>query len=233
MPVHESAFEAEHFGGRVWRYMYSADPNPVQVARMAKAEKVKLVWCRVAENDSEAAAALRAAGFRLIEQLVTLDRGVEPPPAVQRSVVRASPADRAACVDIATAALRQDRYHADPAIDDRIADAIKAAWVSNNLAGRAEMTLVARDEAGCIVGFNQLLRSGSMAVIDLIAVDPSAQQRGYGRALVAAGLSAYGGHADTMRVGTQATNAASLALYRSVGFQEARRESTYHIKLGR
>jgi ribosomal protein S18 acetylase RimI-like enzyme len=131
-------------------------------------------------------------------------------------------------VAIAVAALRQDRYHADPRIDDRVADAIKAAWVTNNLAGRADRSLVARNAGGEVVGFNLLLKAAREAVIDLIAVAPMAQHQGYGKALVAAALRAYADDADTMRVGTQAVNTTSLALYRSAGFTLAHEQLTFH-----
>jgi ribosomal protein S18 acetylase RimI-like enzyme len=80
-----------------------------------------------------------------------------------------------------------------------------------------------------VVGFNQLLRTGREAVIDLIAVAPTAQHQGYGKAMVAAGLRAYASHADTMRVGTQGSNRASLALYHTVGFTVLQEQLTYHF----
>jgi ribosomal protein S18 acetylase RimI-like enzyme len=232
LPVTESVFEAEHFTGRVWRYEHSAGSEPAEIVSAAMAQKVKLVTCRIpADSDSAATQALVAAGFRLIERLVTFRRPIAPIPEITRTVIPAAPQDRDACVEIAVAALRQDRFHTDPKIDDQIADKIKAAWVSNNLAGRADTCLVARDGAGKAVGFNQLLRVGRDAVIDLIAVAPAAQQQGYGRAMVAAGLRAYSAQADTMRVGTQRSNRASLALYQSLGFALVREELTYHMVL--
>jgi ribosomal protein S18 acetylase RimI-like enzyme len=152
-------------------------------------------------------------------------------PAIARScsIVPASAEDRDACLSIAAAALRQDRYHADERIHPHIADTVKQTWVSNILAGRADLSLVARDHAGNIVGFNQLLKVGREAVIDLIAVAPTAQRSGYGAALVAAGLHAYASFADTMRVGTQAANQASLALYRSAEFTMVQEQLTYHL----
>jgi ribosomal protein S18 acetylase RimI-like enzyme len=229
LSVAENAFETEFFGGPVWRYEFDHVSDPIRVAAAALAAHVRLVACRVPADDGRAAAALEAAGFRLIERLVTFRRAILPAPAAARPIVPASEREREACVAIAVAALRQSRYHADPRIDGRIADAIKRAWVSNNLAGRADLSLVAHDAAGRVVGFNQLLCVGREAVIDLIAVAPAAQHQGYGKALVAAGLSAYAGKADTMRVGTQAANQASLALYRSTGFTVAQEQLTYHL----
>jgi ribosomal protein S18 acetylase RimI-like enzyme len=229
LPVTESPFEAEFFGGPVWRFDFNRYCDPVEVAAAAKSAGVRLVSCRIPANNPPAAISLQAAGFRLIERLVTFRRDIAPAPDVTRTIVPAGVQDRDACVAIALAALRQDRYHADPQIDHRIADAIKAAWVSNNLAGRADLSLVARSPGGEVVGFNQLLKTGREAVIDLIAVAPAAQHQGYGRALVAAGLRAYAGAADTMRVGTQGSNEPSLALYRSAGFTLVQEQLTYHL----
>ena len=229
LPVTESAFEAELLGGPVWRFDFNGTADPAEVATAARAAGVRLVSCRIPAEDSLAAAGLQAAGFRLIERLVTFRRDIAPAPEIMRTIVPAGPQDREACVTIAVAALRQDRYHADPRIDHRIADALKAAWVANNLAGRAELSLVARGPDGEVVGFNQLMRIDREAVIDLIAVAPAAQHQGYGRAMVAAGLRSYAGKADTMRVGTQGSNGASLALYRSAGFTKVQEQSTYHL----
>jgi ribosomal protein S18 acetylase RimI-like enzyme len=229
LPIVDSAFEAEFFGGPVWRYDFTRASDPAEVAAAAASRGVRLVTCRIPADDPRAVAGLEAAGFRLIERLVTFNRAILPVPDVGRSVKPATAQDRDACVAIALAALRQDRYHADPRIDHRIADAIKAAWVSNNLGGRADLSLVARNPAGEVVGFNQLLRTGREAVIDLIAVAPTAQHQGYGKAMVAAGLRAYASHADTMRVGTQGSNRASLALYHTVGFTVLQEQLTYHF----
>jgi ribosomal protein S18 acetylase RimI-like enzyme len=229
LPITESAFEAEFLDGPAWRYAFDRISDPAEVAAAARAKSVRLVTCRIPASDASAAAALEAAGFRLIERLVTFGRPLLPIPEVTRSIVPASAQDRDACVAIALAALRHDRYHADPRIGARIADAIKRAWVANNLAGRASLSLVARDAAGEVVGFNQLLKFDREAVIDLIAVAPSAQRQGYGKAMVAAGLRAYAAHAETMRVGTQHSNRASLALYRAAGFTVMREQLTYHL----
>jgi ribosomal protein S18 acetylase RimI-like enzyme len=229
LPVSDSPFEAEFFGGPVWRLDAGRTADAAAVAAAARGAGVRLVSCRIPAEDSGAAARLQDAGFRLIEQLVTLRRNIAPAPDVTHPVGPARPGDRDACVAIAVAALRQDRYHADPQIDHRVADAIKAAWVSNNLGGRADLSLVARSPDGEVLGFNQLLKTGREAVIDLIAVAPAAQHQGYGRALVAAGLRAYAGEADTMRVGTQGSNGASLALYRSAGFAKVQEQLTYHL----
>jgi ribosomal protein S18 acetylase RimI-like enzyme len=229
LPVSESPFEAEFFGGPVWRLDFERVSDPAEIATAAGSAGVKLVTCRIPADDAHAASSLEAAGFRRIERLVTLRRPIAPAPEVVHAISPASAGDRNACVEIALAALRQDRYHADCRIDHRIADDLKAAWVTNNLAGRADLSLVARDAGGEVVGFNQLLKPGREAVIDLIAVAPAAQHRGYGRALVAAGLRAYASRADTMRVGTQASNGASLALYRAAGFDVAYEQLTYHL----
>lgn len=225
-----SAFESSFFGGPVWRYTPDGAFAPAECAAAAASEDVRLVSCRIpSESDRALVSAIEQAGFRRIEELVTLRRPVEPAPKALRDVAPAREGDGEACVAIAVAAFRQDRYHADPRIPDEVADAIKAAWVRNDIAGRADLSLVARTPDRSLAGFNLLVRDGDEAVIDLIAVSPATWKSGYGKALVAAGLQAYAGSVETMRVGTQASNTVSLALYQSLGFRIVDRQLTYHL----
>ena len=72
------------------------------------------------------------------------------------------------------------------------------------------------------------MRDGEDAVIDLIAVAPSCQGRGYGRVLVAGALAHYAGKAVAMKVATQAENRVSVELYRRVGFRVGCIARTFH-----
>ena len=192
-----------------------------------------LVSCRVAEIAGATApgigSALRHAGFRHVETLVTLTReiGREPTP-LPDAIETGTPDDSEICAEIGAIALTTSRYNADARIDPAAASRLKAQWVRNAFAGRADAILCARDSNGRAQGFNLLLQRADEAVIDLIAVAPAAQRRGFGRRLVMAGLAHYAGRARRMRVGTQAVNTASLALYRACGFAEEHRAQTWH-----
>lgn len=216
-------FESDHLGGPVFD---CSDPNHAleAVARARKAGAI-LVSCRT-DGDGEA---LAKAGFRQVETLVTFERSTEGVLAAEAyATVRAGGRDDIdACRSIASTALRYDRFHADPRIDDRKADGLKADWIENDLRGRADVTLVA-ETAGDVGGFCAMLLRPAFAVIDLIAVAPNHQGRGLGRAMVAAALDRYRGQVPSIQVGTQAANPQSLKFYQSVGFVEIRRANTWH-----
>lgn len=241
MPTLEQAFDSEMLGGRVGRLDIPTDGRDVaeilgsQLADLAagwRAEGYWLVSCRLSEptpgTPPAAEAVLRAAGFQPVETLVTLIHDLSDILAAPTEGISAgSPKDVEACAAIGAEALVTSRYNVDPRIDPARASALKAQWVRNAFAGRADTILCAHDD-GKVTGFNLLLKRGDDAIIDLIAVDPTAQRRGHGRKLVAASLAHYANSAKRMIVGTQAINAASLALYQALGFVEQQRAVTYH-----
>lgn len=226
-------FEAGFLGGPVWRLSLGAAATAAGLARalqQARSEGVRLVACRVAAEEVEAVRLLEQGGFHRIETLITHERPVldEPEPVMGPGIVLADAADRAPCVEIARQAFRYDRFHADPRIDPRAASALKAAWVDNGFAGRADAIVVARVD-GRARGFVLCLRpEPTTAVIDLIATEPSWQGRGLGRALVLGTLTHYRGRAHLLRVGTQEANAGSLRLYALTGCRVVGRHHTFH-----
>lgn len=189
------------------------------------ASGIWLVSCRLPVGSS-ATPALKKCGFRVVETLVTFRRPI-PAHQMPRGVEFALPRDAAACVAIARRTFINDRLHRDPQIPCAVADRVREQWVLNDLGGRADACFVCRDR-GQAVGFNFCLLDGEDVVIDLIAVDIRQQNKGLGHRLVEAALAHYGGRVQTMRVGTQADNASSIALYRKAGFVEAERRITLH-----
>ena len=190
---------------------------------------VWLVSCRIPDHNLGWGTALERAGFYRVETLLTYARDIpsdlEAHPA---DVDIAAESDKATCIEIGRTAFRFDRFHADESIADSGADALKAAWVRNGLAGRAHSVFVVR-EGATVCGFNMCMLRDEIAVIDLIAVAPGHERQGYGATLVAGALAGYAGLATTMRVGTQISNLASLRLYDRAGFNEIGRQQTYHL----
>ncbi len=186
---------------------------------------VWLVSCRVGEA-SPVAGALEAAGFRCIETLVTLEHRLDGAMPTDGAEI-ATAADRGACLEIARRAFTNDRLHSDPQVPDAIADRVRRAWIENDLGGRTDANFVVRDD-GAVAGFSLCLFDGDVAVIDLIAVDAGKRNRGLGGRLVGSALAHYQGRVSSMRVGTQADNLPSLALYRRTGFAELGRHETFH-----
>ncbi|MEW5728883.1 MAG: GNAT family N-acetyltransferase [Pseudomonadota bacterium] len=185
--------------------------------------------CRVADGRPWVAEALESAGFRLVECLLTLERPVAAVAGEPQSGIRlATPSDAEAVGRVAEACFVDDRYHADPRIDDRAADRLKRLWAENDCRQRGDVVFVAVDDSGRVVGFHACLAPADAAVIDLIGVLPEAQGRGVGRRLVAAALNHYAGRRPVLRTGTQARNTGSLALYAAMGFRIVRSEFTFH-----
>ena len=191
------------------------------------AQGCRLLTSRRPAGD-ESIHALQAAGFRLIERLVTLMRPLpmdrQPLP---DGVSVAKAADAEGCAKVAAEAFTFDRFHADPNIEDTAASALKAQWARNSVNGRADCVFVTLDD-NVITGFNACLLRGDTAIIDLIGVAPGHQGRGFGRALVAAAIAHYSGKAARMTVGTQDCNVASLSLYNALGFRPSSTAVTLH-----
>ena len=167
--------------------------------------------------------------FREIERLVSFERplstgdGGRMPDGIRLGTA----ADTDACAEIAGRCFSFDRYHADPDIDDDAADESKRAWARNNLTGRGDASFIA-EFRGNIIGFNLCLRGEDWALIDLIAVAPEAQGLGLGKALVVAAIRHYAGMVPVMRVSTQTTNEASMAIYAANGFTKTEEMVTFH-----
>jgi ribosomal protein S18 acetylase RimI-like enzyme len=130
-------------------------------------------------------------------------------------------------LQIAAEAVTDDRFHADPRFPAEQAGKLKAAWLANDFAGRADCLLVAESE-GRLAGYIACLLHQRAAVIDLVAVAPAAQGRGVGASLVEAAIAHYTGRAGHLAAGTQAHNRAAVRLYGKLGFREAQRATTLH-----
>ena len=173
-----------------------------------------------------------STGFRLIETTVQLRRDPDPADADEIAAeIRVALGDDAdACAEIARAVFIADRYHADPMVDDRLADELKEAWARNDVNGRADRTFVWED-ADTVCGFVGCVMSDHAMTIDLIAVGDGHQGRGIGRALLGAAFSHYlrEGECREFLIATQADNLGALALYKSLGFAETGRLKTYHF----
>jgi len=216
-------FEAGFFGRPVWRLAEAG--NAVGVVEGAKAANVGLISCRVPEGSETSE--LVAAGFRLVEILVTLRAEIWRVDEVPKDIRRAHMEDAVACGEVARVAFKADRFHQDPEFSDDIANDIKATWVENSVKGRANAVFCAEINRE-IVGFNACLFDGDDAVIDLIGVHPQVQGQGIGTKLLDIMALHYRGRASHIRLGTQLSNEASMEFYDSLGFSEVSRAQTWH-----
>lgn len=197
------------------------------------------VWTKVPSEMPERIDGLLRSGFRLITTEVQLEHrigGAVRPPSLEHSGSRisvrsAQPADRRSVCDIAATAFTEDRFHRDPKVGADAATRIKVAWVENFFKGqRGDRMLLAEGSDGSVAGFVQLLDLPDATVIDLIAVAPSAQGNGMGRALTAAVLDDSLERSREVRVGTQLTNTRSLQLYTQFGFSIVASSHVLHLQ---
>ena len=173
-----------------------------------------------------------SAGFFLVDTNVTLEQSASLPgrsPSTAIFVLPARGADHDAVQQIAETAFVYSRFHLDPLFPRLLANRVKREWIRSYCEGRRGDMLFVAEWEGKVVGFLAALAVGAenakAAVIDLVAVEPAARAAGVGTALVAGFQTHYCGKADTLRVGTQIANVASLGLYRQCGFSIV--ESTY------
>lgn len=176
---------------------------------------------------------LRALGFVVMHEMVTLERRLDanlPLPEVAPLAIRWARADdEKGVAEIAAASFRCSRWHLDPAFSLAQADAVKAAWASNFFAGKRGDAMAVAADGRRVAGFVLLVLRESTLIYDLVAVDEAYRGRGLGTALVNwVPVSWKGKELTVLRVGTQSHNAAALALYRKVGFYEVGRQLIWH-----
>ena len=175
---------------------------------------------------------LTSAGFGVVDVLVVFglpcsqvgQRATAAQPQASEVVITdyVPPSQHEAVLDIAGSAFLYSRFHLDPQIAPKAANAIKRAWIGNYIAGsRGERLMVAlheKEPVGFIAVLSAELNGQKCRVIDLIAVDTGHQGRGIGKALVSSFAQWHAKECDLLRVGTQAANVASMRLYETCGF---------------
>lgn len=221
-------FETEIFKRPVWQLLNVSAAK--EVTELAKSKDVQLINYRDSTDqiDTKKRTVLKESGFYEIETLITLEkelRGIAPE---TNLVCEASPADSAACAQIAAVCFKHDRYHTDENIENTIADAIKSHWVYNSVSDRADKVFIYKDNEQNILGFNACMYREEAAIIDLIGVHPEHQGKGIGRALLNAMVRHYAHKANVIRLGTQLSNEKSLTFYRAMGFVDRSTKTTWH-----
>lgn len=175
---------------------------------------------KVGTDDVTTLNALTALGFQIVDVNLRLIRPNAPfaDVDVEAAIRMAEPSDRTAVGVMAGRTFRYDRFHADPAIPDATANAIKSAWATNFFCGQRGDWMIVVEADGEIAGFLQLIRRNcGPLIIDLIGVDVHFEGRGFARAMIAYAARACAPDAD-MLVGTQVSNVRSLGLYEGLGF---------------
>ena len=131
--------------------------------------------------------------------------------------------------EIAGDAFAHSRFTADPFFSDEQTRAFYERWIANLAGGLAQAVLVC-DLAGEVAGFVSCALKAEEGRIPLIATAATRRHHGIGRGLVSAALQWFAGAgAQVVRVKTQASNYAALALYHRAGFTVSSAELTFSI----
>jgi ribosomal protein S18 acetylase RimI-like enzyme len=189
------------------------------------------------------AAALRSLGFMHVETSGLFEkRALIQAQAPKARVECFTPAQAVLCaglreqvVSIARSAFVWSRFHQDHRFPKELADQVKAAWIENFFVGlRGSKLLVAFDRE-LPVGFISMIAGPDtktrIDLIDLVAVRPTYQGRGVGSAMLDA-VEWFSKDAVAVQVGTQLANQASVALYRSRGYELLSTADVFHLHVG-
>lgn len=229
----EQAFETGVTGLPVAKLTLTADDGPDIAPVLGdlkaswQANGTWLTSCRIPADRTDLAELLEGIGFQAVETLVTFYQPARPARNLTMETGLARADETEPCVSLALTAFTYDRLHRDTRVPHAVADIIRAAWVRNDMTGRAAAPLVARID-GRVAGFNLCLKSGRTAVIDLIAVGPEFRRRGLAGQMIEAAFAHFGDTIDGIRVGTQEDNIASVKLYEGAGFTVESRQVTLH-----
>ena len=246
MQIRQDAWLSDRFGHPLFSVVAvdADDDVAAAVAAHAAEQGAASYQSKAATEEVGVVARLTAAGFGVVNTTVTLARapgdeaGGAEPEGIE--VVESSDAHGEALLALAERSFSASRFHLDPAIPDRVADAVKRAWVQSYLDGsRGEGLLVALREREP-VGFLAVLAVDDGAgedrrrvrVIDLTAVAPEQRGAGAGAALVDRFLADARGRCELVRVGSQAANERAIAFYEDQGFRVESTAYDLHLHVG-
>ena len=223
-------------GERLGVPAYTVAPaDAAELSARAESGETAFYQARVDCRRTDEAIALAAAGMRVVDVNLTLERrpGLEDA-AASWTIAEAGDDDWDALLDIAGSAFRCSRFHLDPDIGEDTADAIKRSWMeSYRDRKRGDHVLVARQGAGPPAGFIAVIAEPATHVIDLVAVSADARGRGAGRALTCAFVDrAHALDVTTVRVGTQAANVPATSLYERLRFTLSASAYNLHLRVG-
>ena len=236
-PIAEDAWLASIMGRPVFRLTVPNARTPDverDIRNAVQGWDEAFAFAKIATANIAAAQFLEDLGFRLVDTRLGLEKSTAVSPTGREEgeagceIRAAKSLDAEAVVDLARRSFVYSRFHLDPQIPKALADRIKAEWVGNFFKGKRGDQMMLAQDAGKVVGFNQILVGADQGVIiDLIAVDPAWRGRGIAAELICAAEQRYPQRTRTV-VGTQAANVPSLRLYQRLGFRIFESEYIFH-----
>lgn len=165
------------------------------------------------------------SGFKIIEKNITLEKkeGEAHLPESfghrqQYEIRLAQDEDGKFVEQIAETSFYYDRFHQDPKIDNSLANQIKRQWAGNFFSGKRGDAMIVATANNRPVAFLLLLLAKKPSVIDLVAVSNDHRKKGLGKQMISYAIQNFSRN-NRWLVGTQSTNASSVRLYESLGFQ--------------
>ena len=191
---------------------------------------------RVDAADLPAAWALEGAGFELVDIPVTLAlkmQGSRQARPCDDVIVRpATAADAKCCIELLAGEWWGGRYDNDPHYARDGVRSLRAKWLENDFAGRAQLFLVGEIE-GKLAGYMAALFDAASRTgrLDLVATVPQFRRRGVASAILEHLIAWFSERADLLTVPTQASNYPAVQLYQRAGFVLQRSELVYRTVL--
>lgn len=203
--------------------VYSIDGNLLGLKKNDFPKESVFIQAKVLTEDAETLIHLQSFGFSVIDCNISLELAKDGFPSLifDRELIRFSQkGDEGEVRRLAGNIFSQNRFHRDPKISNNLASRIKEEWASNYFHNkRGDWMVIFKDEYG-IGGFLQLIKSSEDIIdIDLIAVSKRLQRRGIARSMISFALKNCSAKSVVVRVGTQLSNPASIALYQNLGFK--------------
>jgi len=179
---------------------------------------------------------LEGIGFSLVDTNVRLTKGIDPQEVRNTGhgshdidIRFAENPDREGTVAVAGRTFVYSRFHLDPWFSNRLANRIKAQWVSSYFDGNRGEQMVVASLKNRIIGFLQILKPEEDSfIMDLMAVDEGYQRRGIAARMINFAIDENVG-INKVIVGTQIGNIPSIKLYEKMGFLLESAEYVFHF----
>jgi ribosomal protein S18 acetylase RimI-like enzyme len=237
MKLCEDRWLADIMDRPCFRLDLAADPNITAspIGERLRSHPTAFCYAKVGAEDVRAIQALSAVGFFVCDVNVVFERtalkSTDTAPSTV-DIAECSAADSDGVLAIAGSCFRFSRFHLDPLVPALVANAIKREWVRSYIGRtRGDRLFVAR-VGGAPIGFLASLvtraPSGSHATIDLVGVASTGHNNGIGGALCDAFIAHYT-EVDSLNVGTQAANIASVRMYEKRGFRLRASQYVLHL----